>query len=49
MTVKKPNIINKTPSHLSKYRAGGTRSKTTKIAWHYTGASVVKGINTINN
>ena len=49
VTVKKPSIINKTPSHLSKYIAGGTRSKTTKIAWHYTGASGVKGINTINN
>ena len=49
MTVKKPTIINKTPSYLSKRIAGGTRSKTTKIAWHYTGASGVKGINTINN
>lgn len=49
MTVKKPTIINKTPSYISKYIAGGTRSKTTKIAWHYTGAHDVKGINTINN
>lgn len=49
MTVNKPTIINKTPSTISKYIAGGTRSKTTKIAWHYTGAHDVKGINTINN
>ena len=49
MAVKKPTMVNKTPSYLSKYIAGGTRAKTTKIAWHYTGASGVKGINTINN
>lgn len=49
MTVKKPTIVDKTPSFISKYIAGGTRSKTTKIAWHYTGAHDVKGINTINN
>ena len=49
MTVNKPTIINKTPSTISKYIAGGARSKTTKIAWHYTGAHDVKGINTINN
>lgn len=49
MTVKKPTMVKKTPSKLSKYIAGGTRSKTTKIAWHYTGAHDVKGINTINN
>ena len=49
MAVKKPNMIDKTPSRLSKYIAGGTRSKTTKIAWHYTGAHDVRAINTINN
>lgn len=49
MTVKKPIMVNKTPLHISKYIAGGKRSKTTKIAWHYTGASGVKAINTINN
>lgn len=49
MTVKKPVMVNKTPSHISKYIAGGKRSRTTKIAWHYTGASGVKAINTINN
>ena len=49
MTVKKPKIVNKTPSHISKYIAGGKRAKTTKIAWHYTGAHDVKAINTINN
>ena len=49
MTVSKPSIISKTPTTISKYIAGGTRSKTTKIAWHYTGKADVKGINTINN
>ena len=49
MTVKKPTMIKKTPSKISKYIAGGTRTKTTKIAWHYTGSHDVKGINTINN
>lgn len=49
MTVKKPTMIKKTPAKISKYIAGGTRSKTTKIAWHYTGLHDVKGINTINN
>ena len=49
MTVSKPKMVCKTPSYLSKYIAGGTRSRTTKIAWHYTGAHDVKGINTINN
>lgn len=49
MTVKKPTMIKKTPARISKYIAGGTRSKTTKIAWHYTGLHDVKGINTINN
>ena len=49
MNVKKPTMVNKTPSKLSKYIAGGKRSKTTKIAWHYTGAHDVKAINTINN
>ena len=36
MTVKKPVMVNKTPSHISKYIAGGKRSKTTKIAWKYS-------------
>lgn len=49
MTVSKPKIVNKTPSHISKYIAGGKRAKTTKVAWHYTGAHDVKAINTINN
>ena len=49
MTVKKPTMVNKTPLKLSKYIAGGKRSRTTKIAWHYTGAHDVKAINTINN
>lgn len=49
MTVSKPKMVCKTPSYLSKYIAGGTRSRTTKIAFHYTGAHDVKGINTINN
>ena len=49
MTVKKPTMIKKTPATISKYIAGGTRSRTTKIAWHYTGLHDVKGINTINN
>lgn len=49
MAVSKPKMINKTPSTMSKRIVGGTRSRTTKIAWHYTGAHDVKGINTINN
>lgn len=49
MAVQKPTIINKTPATISKYIAGGKRSKTTKIAWHYTGVHDAKGINTINN
>ena len=49
MTVKKPTMVNKTPARISKYIAGGIRSRTTKIAWHYTGLHDVKGINTINN
>lgn len=47
--VQKPTIIDKTPSTISKYIAGGIRTKTTKIAWHYTGVHDAKGINTINN
>lgn len=48
MTVIKPTIIDKTPK-LTKYNNGGKRSKTTKIAWHYTGIAGAKAINTINN
>lgn len=48
MTYKKPNIVNKTPK-LTKYNNGGKRSKTTKIAWHYTGKAGIKAIDTINN
>lgn len=49
MTVSKPKMINKTPSTMTKHIVGGVRRRTTKIAWHYTGAHDVKGINTINN
>ena len=49
MTVSKPNMINvNTP--LGKYASSGKkRSKTTKIAWHYTGQADIKGKNTVYN
>lgn len=46
MAVKKPAMVKKTPK-LTKYVCGGERAKTTKIAWHYTGAHDVPAINTI--
>ena len=49
MATSKPKIINKIPKTLSKFICGGKRKRTTKIAWHYTGAHDVKGINTIVN
>ena len=49
MTIMKPAMANKTPKHISGFIAGGKRARTTKIAWHYTGAHDVKAINTINN
>lgn len=48
MSYNKPTIVDKTPK-LTKYNNGGKRSKTTKIAWHYTGMAGAKAINTINN
>ena len=48
MTVSKPKTI-KVSTPLSKYVTGGKRSRTTKIAWHYTGASGVSGKSTVYN
>lgn len=48
MTYKKPKITKMTPE-LTKYNNGGKRSKTTKIAWHYTGSHDVKAIDTLKN
>ena len=48
MAVSKPKMTTvKTP--LSKYVTGGKRNKTTKIAWHYTGASGVSAKSTVYN
>lgn len=48
MTVAKPKMINvKTP--LTKYVTSGKRSKTTKVAWHYTGAHDVSAKSTVYN
>lgn len=48
MTVKKPTVI-KTFITKNKYsRPGSKRSRTTKIAWHYTGAHDVSAKATVN-
>ena len=48
MTISKPKTI-KVSTPLTKYVTGGKRSRTTKIAWHYTGASGVSGKSTVYN
>ena len=48
MSVSKPKM-KKVDTPLSKYVTGGKRSKTTKIAWHYTGKSGVSAKSTVYN
>lgn len=48
MAVNKPKTI-KVDTPLSKYVTSGKRSRTTKIAWHYTGAHDVSGKSTCYN
>lgn len=48
MAISKPKTI-KVSTPLTKYVTGGKRSRTTKIAWHYTGASGVSGKSTVYN
>lgn len=48
MAISKPKMI-KVETPLSKYVTGGKRSKTTKIAWHYTGANGVSAKSTVYN
>lgn len=48
MAVTKPKMI-KVSTPLSKYVTSGKRSRTTKIAWHFTGASGVSAKSTVYN
>ena len=48
MTISKPKTI-KVSTPLTKYVTGGKRGKTTKIAWHFTGASGISGKSTVYN
>ena len=48
MAISKPKTI-KVSTPLTKYVTGGKRSRTAKVAWHFTGASGVSGKSTVYN
>lgn len=48
MTYKKPDVIKKFISKNKYSRPGTKRSKTTKIAWHYTGQADIPAKNTVS-